>query len=108
MSRQRRARGTARALTLSAAAGGVALGAAIERRHLRRIAGDEDLARLSAPLDGRSLTATSADGTELYAEAFGPQSGIPVVLAHGWTEQLTFWAPMIERLSQRGLRPVAY
>jgi pimeloyl-ACP methyl ester carboxylesterase len=108
MSRRRRGRLTGRGLTLSAAAGGVAAGVAIQRRHLGRIAADEDLARLNAPLDGRPLTATSADGTRLYAEAFGPRDGLPVILAHGWTERLTFWGPVIHRLAERGLRPVAY
>jgi pimeloyl-ACP methyl ester carboxylesterase len=90
------------------AAGGAAVGVAIERRHLRRVAGDEDLVRLSTPLSGRTLTATSRDGTRLHVEAYGPPDGRPVVLAHGWTEQLTFWKPVIGRLSQRGLRAVAY
>jgi pimeloyl-ACP methyl ester carboxylesterase len=31
-----------------------------------------------------------------------------VVLAHGWTEQIAFWGPVIERLGAGGLRAVAY
>ena len=31
-----------------------------------------------------------------------------IVLAHGWTERLTFWGPVIGRLVDAGLRPVAY
>ena len=31
-----------------------------------------------------------------------------IVLAHGWTERLTIWGPVIHRLVQAGLRPVAY
>jgi pimeloyl-ACP methyl ester carboxylesterase len=95
-------------LTLSAAAGGAAAGLAIERRHLHRVAHDEDLVRLSAPLSGRSVTITSDDGTQLHAEVYGPADGRPVVLVHGWTEQLSFWRPVISLLSQRGLRSVAY
>ena len=30
------------------------------------------------------------------------------MLAHGWTEQLSFWGPVIRRLRDRGLRTVAY
>jgi pimeloyl-ACP methyl ester carboxylesterase len=95
-------------LTLSAVAAGTAAGVVLERRHLRRLARDDDYARLSASLDGRPLSARSADGTELHAEAFGSEDGETVVLAHGWTEQLSFWGPVIGRLADRGLRPVAY
>jgi hypothetical protein len=69
----RRARPGPRAIAGIAALGAlgaVAAGAAIERRHLRSIAGDEDYRRLREPLDGRPLRITSLDGTELYAETF--------------------------------------
>jgi pimeloyl-ACP methyl ester carboxylesterase len=95
-------------LTLGAVTAGVAAGAAAERRHLQRIAADPEFVRLSAPLGGRPLTAVSRDGTRLYAEAFGSPDGQPVILAHGWTERISFWGPVIERLCARGLRPVAY
>jgi pimeloyl-ACP methyl ester carboxylesterase len=98
----------ARALTVAAAAGGAAAGIAIQRRHLRTLAHDEDYARLSSPLGGRELTVTSADGTTLHAEAFGPDEGQMLVLAHGWTEQLSFWGPVIRILSAQGLRLIAY
>src|SRR5207302_9032670 len=39
---------------------------------------------------------------------FGPEDGITVVLAHGWTESLQFWIYQIRELSERGLRVVAY
>jgi pimeloyl-ACP methyl ester carboxylesterase len=86
----------------------VAGGAALQRHHLRRIAADDEFAQLSAPLEGRSLTAVSRDGSRLHVAAFGPEDGQPVILVHGWTERLTFWGPVIRRLSVRGLRPVAY
>ncbi|HEY3726962.1 MAG TPA: alpha/beta fold hydrolase [Solirubrobacteraceae bacterium] len=95
-------------MTLSAVAAGTAAGVVLERRHLRRLAHDEDYARLSTRLDGRPLTVRSADGTKLHAEVFGPEIGDTVVLAHGWTEQLSFWGPVIGRLADRGLRAVAY
>jgi pimeloyl-ACP methyl ester carboxylesterase len=97
-----------RAIAATAAFGAVAAGAAIQRRHLRAIAHDEDYRRLRAPLDGRPLRITSADGTELHAQAFGPDDAHTVVLAHGWTEQLAFWGPVIGRLRAQGLRVVAY
>jgi len=93
---------------MSAAAGGAAAGIALQRRHLRSIARDPDYARLTAPLGGRPLPVVSADGTRLHAEVFGPDTGATIVLAHGWTEQLSFWGPVIRILSSKGLRPVAY
>ncbi len=97
-----------RALTVSVAAAGTAAGIALQLRHLRRVARDPDYAMLTAPLDGRPLAVTSADGTQLHAEIFGPQEGATVVLAHGWTEELAFWGPVIRRLRDAGLRTVAY
>jgi len=107
----RRSRPGPRAIAAAAvvgAVGAVAAGAAVQRRHLRSIARDEDYRRLRAPLGGRPLHATSPDGTELYAEIFGPDDGDTVVLAHGWTEQISFWGPVIRRLRDDGLRVVAY
>ena len=104
----RRSRLGLRAIAATAALGAVAAGAALQRRHLRTIARDEDYQRLRAPLDGRPLRITSTDGTELYAEAYGPDDGDTVVLAHGWTEQLAYWGPVITRLRGHGLRVVAY
>ncbi len=105
----RRHRSTgARALALSTAAAGAAAAFVLERRHLRRLAHDPDYRRLSAPLRGRGLAVQSADGTRLHAEAFGPEAGPTVVLAHGWTEQLSLWGPVILALVARGMRPVAY
>jgi pimeloyl-ACP methyl ester carboxylesterase len=108
MGRSRRSRLGPRAIAATAALGAVAAGAAIQRRHLQTIAQDEDYRRLRAPLGGRPLRITSADGTELYAEAFGSDDADTVVLAHGWTEQLTYWGPVIKRLRSDGLRVVAY
>jgi pimeloyl-ACP methyl ester carboxylesterase len=104
----RRPRPGPRAIAVTAALGAIAAGAALQRRHLRGIAHDEDYQRLRAPLDGRPLRITSADGTELYAETFGPDDADTVVLAHGYTEQLAFWGPVIACLRARGLRVVAY
>jgi len=97
--------------TLSAVAAATAAtvaGVALERRHLRTVARDPDYARLTRPLGGRPLRIVSADGTELHAEEFGAPDGHSVVLAHGWTERLSFWGPVILRLTARGQRVVAY
>ncbi len=63
---------------------------------------------LTAPLEGRPVAVTSADGTRLHAEIFGPEDGATVVLIHGWTEVLALWGPVIRRLRDAGLRTVAY
>jgi pimeloyl-ACP methyl ester carboxylesterase len=101
---------TPAALTATAVIGGLAAAAAWQRRHLRSLAGDEDFRALRAPLAGRGLTIKAADGTALHAEVFGdPDPTHPtVVLAHGWTEQLSFWGPVIKLLHADGLRVVAY
>jgi pimeloyl-ACP methyl ester carboxylesterase len=96
------------ALVLSAAAAGVAAGVAVQRNHVRSVARDPELAELSTPLGGRPLAVCSPDGTRLYAEEFGPADGPAVVLAHGWTERLSFWGPVIRELCSRDLRVIAY
>jgi pimeloyl-ACP methyl ester carboxylesterase len=75
---------------------------------MRRIASDPEQEILSDPPRGRALTISSADGTTLHAEVFGPEEGTTVVLAHGWTESLTYWTYVIKELSEQGLRVVAY
>jgi pimeloyl-ACP methyl ester carboxylesterase len=97
-----------RILTLSATAAGVGAGIALERSHLHALADDREYQALSAPLGGDVLTVTSADGTRLHVETFGPDEGPTVLLAHGWTEQLRFWGPVIKQLRERGVRVVAY
>jgi pimeloyl-ACP methyl ester carboxylesterase len=89
------------------AAAGVG-GAALQRRHGRRIESDPENEALVDPPSGRSLAIGSADGTMLHAEVFGPDDGTTVVLAHGWTETLDYWTYVIGDLTARGLRVVAY
>ena len=104
-----RPRLSARTMSAVAAATGVAAaGVALQRRHLQTLAKDPDYTRLSKPLGGHALAVVSADGTELHAEAFGSPHAHTVLLAHGWTERLTFWGPVINRLTDRGQRVVAY
>jgi pimeloyl-ACP methyl ester carboxylesterase len=111
-----------------AGAGALAAGTAAQRRFMRRIADDPERAALSDPPQGRAQSIRSADGTLLHAEEFGPQpddsgaarsseaggragrepEAVTVVLAHGWTENLTYWTYQIHALSQLGLRIVAY
>jgi pimeloyl-ACP methyl ester carboxylesterase len=98
----------ARALTISAAAAAAATAVALEVRHLRRLARDSDYATLSAPLSGRPTSVTSPDGTRLHVELFGPDDGPTIVLAHGWTEQLALWGPVIKLLIADGRRVAAY
>jgi pimeloyl-ACP methyl ester carboxylesterase len=92
-------------------AGGLAAAAAVERRHLRSLADDQEYAALTAPLGGRGFRVSSADGTSLYAEAFGPDTDPTrptIVFAHGWTEQLSFWGPVIRHLEFGELRLIAF
>jgi pimeloyl-ACP methyl ester carboxylesterase len=92
----------------AAAAAGLVSAAVLEWRFMKRIADDPERAALSDPPKGRPLEVVSPDGTVLHAELFGPDDGVTVVLAHGWTESLQYWIYEIEELSARGLRVLAY
>jgi pimeloyl-ACP methyl ester carboxylesterase len=96
------------ALTALTVGGAAATAAARQRTYARRIANDPDYRRLSGFRHGVTLSVRSADGTTLHAETFGPAGAATVVLAHGWTEQLSFWTSVITDLTARGLRVVAY
>jgi pimeloyl-ACP methyl ester carboxylesterase len=82
--------------------------AVAQRRHTRRVEGDPERTVLTDPPKGRPLRARSADGTEIHAEEFGSPDGPTVVLAHGWTEMLSYWIYVTERLTQAGFKVIAY
>lgn len=86
--------------------GGIA-GAALQWRMLRALANDPERALLRNPPCGRPLKATSADGTELYAEMFGREDAPTIVLAHGWTEGISYWTFVIREL-EPDFRVIAY
>src|SRR5579864_9529390 len=92
----------------AAGAGVLAGGVLLQRRFRRQIMRDPEQAVLAEPPQGEPLSITSADGTVLHAEAFGPADGDPIVLGHGWTESLQFWIYQIRSLSERGFRVIAY
>ncbi|WP_181767764.1 alpha/beta fold hydrolase [Streptomyces albidus (ex Kaewkla and Franco 2022)] len=77
------------------------------------------MARLTASMSGpagpydlpaaaRELTVTSADGARLHVEVHGREQDPAVVLIHGWTCKIPFWAPVIRELTQTGHRVIAY
>ncbi len=90
----------------------VAAGVVAQRRRSRALTRDPEYLRLIEPLGGTELPVVSADGTRLHAIVLAPEPGTAVtatvVLVHGWTEQLSFWGPVIRLLRGRGLRIVAY
>jgi pimeloyl-ACP methyl ester carboxylesterase len=92
----------------AAAAGLLGAGVLAQRRFQRKIAEDPERAVLGSPPKGRPIEVRSADGTMLHAEQFGEDDAPTLVLAHGWTENLTYWTYQIRALSRRGLRIVAY
>jgi pimeloyl-ACP methyl ester carboxylesterase len=101
------------AAALAAGAASAAGAAVAERRHLRAIASDPDFLALTERLGGAPLApVVSADGTSLHAERFGGadvgDDYATLVLAHGWTEELAFWGPVIRRLAGPRLSLVAY
>jgi pimeloyl-ACP methyl ester carboxylesterase len=89
-------------------AGVLAAAGLAQQRFTRSIATDPAGRELENPPSGEALEVISADGTHLHAERFGPAGGLPVVLAHGWTESLAYWIHVIRELSSRGLQVVAY
>lgn len=89
-------------------AGALAAGIALQRRFMSRIAEDPERAVLAEPPEGHPLEVRSRDGTILHAELFGPDDGVTVVLAHGWTESLQYWIYQIRALSEQKFRVIAY
>ncbi|MFD0262258.1 alpha/beta fold hydrolase [Kitasatospora indigofera] len=59
------------------------------------------------PTPVEELRITSADGTALHAEVHGDPAAPTVLLAHGWTCSIAFWAPVIRQLAG-DFRLVAY
>jgi pimeloyl-ACP methyl ester carboxylesterase len=47
----------------------------------------------------RELTVLSADGSRLHTEVYGPDGAPAVVLSHGWTCSIGFWAAQISDLA---------
>lgn len=70
------------------------------RRDLRAIEADPEHEILSSPPEGRSVAVRTADGTGLHAEVFGPDDAPTIVLVHGWTCSLRFWAYQLAALSE--------
>ena len=89
-------------------AGAVAVAGLAQLRFSRKIANDPAGRDLENPPAGDPVEVVSADGARIYAESFGPPDGIPVVMAHGWTENLSYWIYVIRELSSQGFRVVAY
>jgi pimeloyl-ACP methyl ester carboxylesterase len=99
-----------RRLLLALGAGSVGAAATLQVRHARRIARDPQREVLSQPPEGRRLTARSPDGTSLCVEIFGAdrEDAATVVLAHGWTENRSYWINQIRALADHGMRVIAY
>jgi pimeloyl-ACP methyl ester carboxylesterase len=54
---------------------------------------------LTPPEPRDELRVASADGVEIAVEVHGVKGAPIVVLSHGWTCSIRFWAPMIRRLA---------
>ncbi|MET9952110.1 alpha/beta hydrolase [Streptomyces sp. NPDC006339] len=54
---------------------------------------------MSGPGAATVLTVTSADGSSLHVEVYGPEGAPAVVLAHGWTCSIRFWDAQIRALA---------
>lgn len=96
--------GAAGLLTLAGA--GAAVAAELSHRRALARAPERDLLR--APLRGATVSARSADGTELHAEVLGSADAATFVLVPGWTEELQFFDLVTRGLLARGFRVVSY
>ncbi len=71
---------------------------AIARAEERAVLDDPERTALFTPLEGEVVAVTSADGTVLHAELFGPAEAPTVVLVHGWMCSLEMWTYQIRDL----------
>jgi pimeloyl-ACP methyl ester carboxylesterase len=99
--------GHRRLIGAAVAAAGIAAAASAQRALMRRIAADPENGALRSPASGSPRTVISRDGTQLHVEEFGPRSGPPIVLLHGWTETIAYWTYMIGELEARGFHVIA-
>ncbi|MBW1604420.1 alpha/beta hydrolase [Streptomyces sp. JJ66] len=60
------------------------------------------------PAPTREREVISSAGARLHVAEHGPDDGPTVVLVHGWTCSVAFWAPVIRRLVADGYRVIAY
>lgn len=68
-------------------------------RDRRAVERDPELALLHQPPPRDELEIRSSDGTRLHVELFGDESGPPVLLVHGWTCGIGFWAHQLRELA---------
>jgi pimeloyl-ACP methyl ester carboxylesterase len=109
-SRSREARSPTRLLGAVGLVTVIGAGAAVagELLHRKAVASDPAWRLLRAPLRGATVSARSADGTELHAEVFGSADAATFVLVPGWTEELQFFDLVTRGLLGRGFRVVSY
>lgn len=89
---------------LTGGAVALAAGRAADRR---AVAADPEHDFLRDPPRGRARTLPGAGGCRIHVEEFGAAGAPPVVLIHGWTCHLRFWAYQLRDLA-RDHRVIAY
>lgn len=92
-----------------AAAGGAALVASRRQQAGWRARLDPDGPGALVFPEGEDRTVVASDGAHLAVTVAGkPGTGRPVVLAHGWTNARSVWAPVARRLIRDGHQVIAY
>lgn len=89
------------------ASAGTATVRSVTRRLAERAEAEpgSDFARLP---EGRTIKVTADDGAALSVTIIGPDRGPCVVLAHGWANDSSVWAPVARQLVHSGHRVVLY
>ena len=58
---------------------------------------------------GKAMASARANGIVIAYETYGPRDGVPLLLIHGFGQQLTAWSPAwIDGLADAGLNVIAY
>ncbi|MFC9424584.1 alpha/beta fold hydrolase [Streptomyces sp. NPDC056987] len=70
-----------------------------EPRRIREADGEREPRRGPAPHRERERSAVSADGTRIHVEVHGEDGRPAVVLCHGWTCSVRFWAAQLADLA---------
>jgi len=89
-------------------AGAAAAAIAVPLAALGGAAEAAPVAKAGGPAAHSASTFTTRDGVEIYYEDWGPRSGQPVVLSHGWPLNADSWESAAFHLANNGFRVITH